>query len=277
LRRVLGSAGSDALAQSRFAVACALILLFGWVPRVTEAQSWCKTCEVQVGIGGTYHYWGTTGGVVLPVTVKWDDSRYELGFFRVMTQQVLYDSHSRYGRIMADPYWGASLSRRWRLYERGPVRGFVGFGFAAKTESDQLSCTRLDFAEQLGVGFRFPGDRVIAELTMRHWSNAGIRLPNHGQDFAMLTIKLNTGRFGIDKAERMAVDGLSRQGLMVSLRSDDSGGRPEWSVDRRILANFCCAAPAFVPALKETELPDFPASAQVVDADPLAENHPAKL
>ena len=183
-----------------------LLVSAGCVPRFVDAQSLCDSCEVQIGIGGTYHFWGTTGGVVLPVTVNWSDSRYELGFFRVATQQVLDDAHYRHGRLMADPYWGMSLSRRWRLFERGPVRVFFGFGLAAKTESDQLSVTRLDFASQLGVRLRLPGNHVVGELTMRHWSNAGIRLPNHGQDFATLTIRLNSGRFGADKAEQIALD-----------------------------------------------------------------------
>jgi len=204
----------------------ALLLVGGWTPRPASAQSWCESCEVQVGLGGTYHFWGTTGGVVLPVTVNWDDGRYELGFFRVTTQQVLYDGRSRYGRLMADPYWGASLSRRWRLYERGPVRLFFGFGFAAKTESDQLSSTRIDFAEQLGVRFRLPGNRVVGELTMRHWSNGGIRLPNHGQDFATLTFRLNTGRFGVGRAEAIPVSGLRSRDLVASAYTDGAEGLP---------------------------------------------------
>jgi hypothetical protein len=83
--------------------------------------------------------------------------------------------------------------------------GRFGFGIAAKTESEQLSCTRPDFASQLGLRFRLPGGTVVGELTMRDWSNAGIRLPNHGQDFATLTFRLNTGRFGVDRSEQIAV------------------------------------------------------------------------
>jgi hypothetical protein len=185
-----------------------LLLCAACAPRLAPAQSLCQSCEVQVGIGGTYHFWGTTGGVVLPVTVDWSDARWELGFFRVTTQQVLTDSHYPNGRLMADPFWGMSLSRRWRLYEQGPIRLFAGFGLAAKTESDQLSTTRLDFASQLGLRFRLPGNRVVGELTMRHWSNAGIRLPNHGEDFVTLTIRLNSGLFGTDRREQIATDGL---------------------------------------------------------------------
>src|SRR4029077_52472 len=98
--------------------------------------------------------------------------------------------------------------RRWRLFDRGPVRGFFGFGIAAKTESDQLSVTRWDFASQLGVRFPLPGNRVVGELTFRHWSNGGVRLPNHGQDFVTLTVRLNSGLVGDERTERIAVGGL---------------------------------------------------------------------
>ena len=188
--------------------AMALLLSAGYVPGYGSAQSLCESCELQIGIGDTYHFWGTTGGVVLPITLNWNDGRYELGLFRLSRRQILYDAHYPYGRLMADPYWGLSLSRRWRLFERGPVRGFFGFGIAAKTESDQLSVTRLDFASQFGVRFPLPGNRVVSELTFRHWSNGGIRLPNHGQDFVTLTVRLNSGLFGVDRTEQMTVDGL---------------------------------------------------------------------
>jgi hypothetical protein len=199
----------------------ALLLGAGHVPRVGSAQSLCESCEVQLGIGETYHFWGSTGGVVLPITLNWSDSRYELGFFRLSTRQILYDAHSPNGRLMADPYWGLSLSRRWRIFTRGPVRGFFGFGIAAKTESDQLSVTRLDFASQLGVRFPLPGNRVVGELTFRHWSNGGIRLPNHGQDFVTLTVRLNSGLVGIDRTEQIAVDGAVK--FKSALSADNAG------------------------------------------------------
>jgi hypothetical protein len=54
--------------------------------------------------------------------------------------------------------------------------------------------------------FRLPGNRAIADLTVRHWSNAGIRLPNHGQDFATLTVQLNSGIFGVAREDQIAID-----------------------------------------------------------------------
>jgi hypothetical protein len=35
----------------------------------------------------------------------------------------------------------------------------------------------------------------VGELTLRHWSNGGIRLPNHGQDFATVMVRFNPGLF----------------------------------------------------------------------------------
>src|ERR1700724_899934 len=183
-----------------------LLVCAACAPRSADAQSLCESCELQVGLGGTYHYWRKTGGVVLPVAVTWSENRYELGFVRVTTQQTLHESRSRNQRLMADPYWGVSLSRRWQLFHRGPVKGFFGFGLAGKTRSDVLSATRWDFASQLGLRFRLPGNRAMAELTMRHWSNGGVRLPNHGKDFATLTVRLNSGLFGVGETNRQPID-----------------------------------------------------------------------
>jgi hypothetical protein len=103
--------------------AVVLLLIAGYSPRFAVAQSLCESCELQIGIGETYHFRGTTGGVVLPITLNWSDSRYELGLFRLSRRQVLYDEHYPNGRLMADPYWGLSLSRRrhftrWVTYQR---------------------------------------------------------------------------------------------------------------------------------------------------------------
>jgi len=183
-----------------------LLVCAGYAPQSAYAQSVCESCEVSVGAGGTYHYWGTTGSLVLPVTVTWSDSRYEFGIFRFTDTQLLPLPGTHRARQMANPYWGASLSRRWQIFERGPVRGFFGFGLAGRTESDELSVTRWDFASQLGLRFRLPGNHVITEVTMRHWSNGGIKLPNHGQDFATVTIRLNSRLFGLGKEDQYAID-----------------------------------------------------------------------
>jgi hypothetical protein len=193
-----------------------LLVCADYAPRSAYAQTFCESCEVSVGTGGTYHYWGTTGSVVLPVTVTWSENRYEFGIFRFTDQQLLPLPGTHRERAMANPYWGASLSRRWQIFERGPVRGFFGFGLAGRTESDELSITRWDFASQLGLRFRLPGNRVVAEVAMRHWSNGGIRLPNHGQDFATFTIRLDPGLFGIGKESHSDIDpSFNREDLLA--------------------------------------------------------------
>jgi hypothetical protein len=126
---------------------------------------------------------------------------------------------------MASPYWGASLSRRWQLFERGPVKGFFGFGLSVKTKSDTLSVTRWDFASQLGLRFRLPGGRAIGEVTLRHWSNGGVRLPNHGQDFATLTIRLNSGLFGVGNVDYYPIDPSHTFAQPLAANGTDSEGQ----------------------------------------------------
>jgi hypothetical protein len=72
-----------------------------WVPESVHAQSFCDSCEVQVGLGATYHYWATTGSLVLPVSVSWSENRYEFGAFRFTAQQLLTWPGTREERQMA--------------------------------------------------------------------------------------------------------------------------------------------------------------------------------
>jgi hypothetical protein len=156
-----------------------------------------------MGLGGTYHFWGSTDGLVLPLTVTWSENRYEVGVFRMATRQTLTRSGTSSQQLMANPYWGVSASRRWEFLDRGPVRAFFGFGLAYRTESDALSATRWDFASQLGLRLRLPRHGSAVEFSIRHWSNGGAKLPNHGQDFATLTFLLGPRFFeagGFDQA-----------------------------------------------------------------------------
>src|SRR5262249_49438382 len=70
------------------------------------------------------------------------------------------------------------------------ARAFFGFGLSYRTATDVLSATRWDFASQLGVHVSLPRQGSAVEFAVRHWSNGGVKLPNHGQDFATLTFVL---------------------------------------------------------------------------------------
>ncbi len=174
------------------AVLLVLVLFLAFPTMVRSADSepsgsmpsLCTGCELTIGVGGTYHFWGRTRGVVLPVTFVWGGNRYELGVFRMASTQWAESANRPPVHIVAHPYWASSLSRRWQLYGSAPVRVFLGLGFSYKTETDELNSTHWNFAEQLGVRVRLPGASGTLELSLRHWSNAGIKLPNRGQDFA---------------------------------------------------------------------------------------------
>jgi hypothetical protein len=163
--------------------------LLGSVSRADAAESLlpCHDCELRFGIGGTYHFWGRTGGTVIPVTLSFDHDRYELGLFRMASRQTVGESDPHASRLLAEPYWGVSASRRWRLVSRSRWRLLFGFGVSYKSESDPLNSTRWNFASQLAVRVRLWDSGSDLELSIRHWSNGGIRLPNRGQDFATLS------------------------------------------------------------------------------------------
>jgi hypothetical protein len=151
----------------------------------------CDSCEVHLGVGGTYHSFKGTRGVVLPLSVTWHENRYEFGIYRFASTQSSDDNDEHVERLVARPYWGASLSRRFALLERGPFSAFFGFGVSYKTEQDILSITHWNFASQLGVRFQSPHLPAVLEFSARHWSNGGVRTPNRGQDFAVLTVRFD--------------------------------------------------------------------------------------
>ncbi len=165
----------------------ALLLAVAARARAGDELDPCRGCELAMGIGATYHYWATTGGVVIPITFSFSDARFELGAFRLSTSQWVEFAGQPPPRRFAYPYWGFSLSRRWRLLTLSSFRLYLGLGASYKTETDGLDSTRWNFAEQLA--FRWERRHAPGlELSIRHWSNAGIKLPNRGQDFAVVTL-----------------------------------------------------------------------------------------
>lgn len=164
-------------------------LLFAHAPPAPgEGLSWvCGHCQLSAGIGETYHLWGRTGGIVVPIAFTWDDDRYEFGAFRFTTrQEVEYDERAPDRRVTR-PYWGFSAVRRWELLGPRSARLFIGVGASYKTEVDKLNSTHWNFAPQLGIRFRLNGGAAGLELCLRHFSNAGLRLPNRGEDFLTVT------------------------------------------------------------------------------------------
>ena len=47
----------------------------------------CPKCKLLIGAGQTYQFWGWSDGIVLPVTLELDESRWELGAYRVATDR----------------------------------------------------------------------------------------------------------------------------------------------------------------------------------------------
>jgi len=155
-----------------------------------ERPSFCGECEFQIGMGSTYHSFESTGGEVIPITMTWAGGRWELGVFH-FSEQMSADNDEDVKRLVARPYWGASMSRRFELFERGPLRALFGFGLSYRTETDVLSATHWNFSSQFGLQYQSPEFPATFELSARHWSNGGVRTPNRGQDFTILMIRFD--------------------------------------------------------------------------------------
>jgi hypothetical protein len=181
-------------------VLCALILVAslggGPLARADEPSeySWtpwnpCPHCDLLVGFGATYKFWAFNDGIVVPVTLEIDDSRWEVGVFRFATAQYLKEQPAFPSSFRAaNPQWGFDALRRWQLLHRSWGKLYFGLGGSYKTENDWLD-PRFDFAYMLGVRFNL-GGKSILEFSVRHWSDAWFREPNRGVNFVMLSFGL---------------------------------------------------------------------------------------
>lgn len=162
-------------------------------PAATAPYSWtpwnpCPHCDLLAGVGATYSFWNFTDGIVVPITLEIDDSRWELGAFRFATPQYLKESQLPSSYRSANPQWGFDALRRWQLLHRSWGKLYIGFGGSYKTEYDALD-PRFDFAYALAVRFNTPGHSIL-EFSVRHWSDAWFRMPNRGVNFFMLSLGL---------------------------------------------------------------------------------------
>jgi Lipid A 3-O-deacylase (PagL) len=160
-----------------------------------RAADFCATCEVQLGAGFTYHFWQWTHSPVIPVTLDFDRDRWELGAFRFTHSQEYYNTTFGANIRFTTPYWGFSLSRRVELFRHPHWRVILGLGASYKTEEDRLSSSYWNIAEQFGVRLT-PASGWTIDLLGRHWSNGGLKLPNHGEDFATVTVSVFPGLIG---------------------------------------------------------------------------------
>jgi hypothetical protein len=148
----------------------------------------CSQCNLMVGVGTTYFDFGLTHGLVLPVVLELDQSRWELGAFRFATDQRVDKHYGPADGLAANPYWGFTAMRRWQVLHRSWGKIYVGFGANYRNESDYLEISRWNFAYLIAVRFDVGLHGTALEVGIRHWSDAWIRRPNRGQDFATIGV-----------------------------------------------------------------------------------------
>ena len=140
-----------------------------------------------VGAGTTFWRWHWTDGIVTPVMLEMDQSRWELGVFRFSTDQYL--KYPRYppSTLSAHPYWGFSAMRRWQVLHRARWKIYFGLGAAYRSETDLLEPMRWNLAYLIGIRYALKRNTFL-EFTMRHWSDVWIRTPNRGQNMVVLAV-----------------------------------------------------------------------------------------
>jgi hypothetical protein len=122
------------------------------------------------------------------MTFELADSRWEFGVFRMARPQR--DPEAR-ASLAAPRYWGFTAMRRWQILHRGPEKLYFGFGGNYVTQENYVNSSLFNFAYLIGLRFDLEGGRgPLLEFTLRHWSNAWLKLPNHGQNFFTVSVSL---------------------------------------------------------------------------------------
>jgi len=160
----------------------ALMAIEPYKARAEDLSGLCPRCNLLVGVGPTYRLFDWSDGVVIPLTLELDQSRWELGVFRFTNAQRYRDNDHA-----TDPYWGFTAMRRWQVLHRSRARLYLGFGANYRSETDYLESTRWNFAYLVAVRFDLDSHGRLLELGIRHWSDFWIKQPNRGQDFVTLS------------------------------------------------------------------------------------------
>lgn len=151
------------------------------------ARLHCPQCNPMTGVGTTFFTSHWTDGIVLPLILEIDQSRWEIAALRFSSDQYLKESFAPPSTVSARPYWGFSVLRRWQVLHRSRWKLYLGIGGSYQTQRNLLDSTRWNFAYLFAVRYALSRHKFL-ELSVRHWSNAWIKLPNRGQDIVLLGI-----------------------------------------------------------------------------------------
>ena len=151
------------------------------------AWAHCPQCALETGVGTTFFASHWTDGIVMPIFLEIDRSRWEIGAYRFLRNQFLKESGFPLSTISARPFWGFTAMHRWQILHRSRWKLYVGFGASYQTQADLLDATRWNFAYLLALRYS-PERHFFFEFSARHWSNAWIKLPNRGQDLLLLSV-----------------------------------------------------------------------------------------
>lgn len=180
---------SSVITSSKFLLA-SFTLLF--VQLAHAAEPWVETGSLEFGTGASvkmvrlgvqkdlHKEWLQSNGN--HVNMYWD---FSLAQWRGNRYQNVRGQHQNIYAI------GATPTFRWQADNRRGLFGEFGIGYFLMSElynndSNRLS-TAFQFGDHLGIGYAFANKWQVA-LQVQHFSNAAIKKPNSGVNFAQVKL-----------------------------------------------------------------------------------------
>lgn len=152
-------------------------------PWVQLGESWrTRTQSATVGIVCPWKQ--TPSWLGAPASGHWEAA---LGHWRIREHS---EAHGRSSATLVS----ITPVLRWRWADRGAafVEAGIGLGLIAPIYQAQgrRFSTRFNFADHLALGWQFQPGAGVREVSLRvqHYSNAGIRQPNPGEDFVQIRL-----------------------------------------------------------------------------------------
>jgi hypothetical protein len=179
--------GHDLVSRAWLAGLSLVFVLFTAQAHADGVLSPCSGCQVLVGAGTTFRYFGWTQGLVIPISFQFGDGHWEIDATRFATAQTFDEPYVPASIHSANPYWGFTVVHRWELLHWSWSRFYAGVGANYRTETDYLVNSKWNFAFVLAERFELPHG-VLLELALNHWSDAWIRQPDRGQNLLTLSV-----------------------------------------------------------------------------------------
>lgn len=140
----------------------------------------CWSIDWAVGVGEIYRA-DKSGKQLYSISVSDGKWKYTLTHWQSHLRTPWYPNHPEWGSITIPSHNTASIT--YSIYEKtlsDSVNFFIDFGISVTDTLSPSNSSDFNFRENIGLEYQ------SFRLHLRHTSNAGIKLPNEGEDGLVL-------------------------------------------------------------------------------------------